>query len=370
MLKTAVPNFSSMNAVPKLKIRTDQEIFNTNTKRDTLEKEQFKRSKVTKSIKEKFEDHELIPTQHEKNNQPRKKLITLDQILIKTQNNELKNEKDIELEIVKSLRKNWIPPEEDIHDITKGRIEPGKLNLNNIYPNDKKGDEEKIREQRSIELEEVRKSFAEKRETGTWNDEEIRGNLRQVEIRPRSRSEYRSDSFWMKEQNTNKIEDEKKKIHYELENVKQARNMFEADCLENTNVLKDSIKPIEGRPNSRSEFKPKMSDAYWLKEQSNNEKVENEKIKIQCELDNVKQARSLIEDEDEKPTRKTITVTAKLNEKPENSRGRKRELKSTVEKQISSTRSKSLNNLKSAGNKFLSRAKETVSNVMKSKNSK
>ena len=83
MVKTAVPNFSSMNAVPKLKLRTDQEIFNTNTKRDTLEKEQFKRSKVTKSIKEKFEDHELIPTQHEKNNQPRKKLITLDQILIK-----------------------------------------------------------------------------------------------------------------------------------------------------------------------------------------------------------------------------------------------------------------------------------------------
>ena len=221
------------------------------------------------------------------------------------------------------MRKNWIPPEEETHDITKGRIEPGKLILKNIYPNDKKDDEDKIREQRTIELEEVRKSFAEKRETGIWNDEEIRGNLKQVEIRPRSRSEYRSDSYWMKEQNTNKIEDEKKKIQYELENVKQARNMFEADCLENMDVLKDSLKPLELRPNSRNEFKPKMSDAFWMKEQGN-EKMESEKIKIQCELDNVKQARSLFEDEEEKLTRKTVTVTAKVNEKHENSRGRKR----------------------------------------------
>ena len=82
-MKTDVPNFSSMNAVPKLKLRTDHEIFNTNTKRDTLEKEQFKRSKVNQSIKDKFEDHEFIQTQHEKNIQPRKKLITLDQILVK-----------------------------------------------------------------------------------------------------------------------------------------------------------------------------------------------------------------------------------------------------------------------------------------------
>merc|ERR1719188_823882 len=293
--KNEIPNngdtqlFSSMNAVPKVKFRTNQEIFNSNSKRDTFEKEQFKRSKVKKSIKDKFEDHENIPMHPERKIQPKKKLITLDQILIKTQNDELKTEKDIELEIVKSLRKNWMPPEEDIHDTSKGRIEPGKLSLKNIYPNANKEAEEKIKEQRGLELEEVRKSFAVKRETGVWNDEEIKGNLRKVEVRPRSRSEYRSDAYWMKEQNPNKIEDEKKKIH--------------------------------------------------------------------------------TEDEDEEQTRKTITVTAKVNEKvePTKSRGRKRELKSTAEKQMSSTRSRSLNSLKNASNKIFIRAKETVSKVMKNK---
>jgi len=360
--------FSSMNAVPKVKFRTDQEIFNSNSKRDTFEKEQFQRSKVKKSIKDKFEDHENIPMHPERNIQPKKKLITLDQILIKTQNDELKTEKDIELEIVKSLRKNWMPPEEDIHDTSKGRIEPGKLRLKNIYPNDNKEAEEKIKEQRVLELEEVRKSFAEKRETGIWNDEEIKGNLRQVEVRPRSRSEYRSDSYWMKEQNPNKIEDEKKKIHSELENVKQARNFFEVECLDNIEVQKESLKQIEVRPQSRSEFRPKMSDAFWVKEQLD-EKLESEKVRIKCELESVKQARSLFEDEDEKQTRKTITVTAKVNEKvePEKSRGRKRELKSTAEKQMSSTRSRSLNSLKNASNKIFIRAKETVSKVMKNK---
>ena len=72
-----------MNAVPKVKFRTDQEIFNSNSKRDTFEKEQFQRSKVKKSIKDKFEDHENIQMHPERNIQPKKKLITLDQILIK-----------------------------------------------------------------------------------------------------------------------------------------------------------------------------------------------------------------------------------------------------------------------------------------------
>merc|ERR1719431_1394193 len=75
--------------------------------------------------------------------QPKKKLITLDQVLIKSASQDMKHEKEVELEIIKTLRKNWVPPEETIA---------------HVYGNDSRDGPEKFKQQRQSELEEVRQS--------------------------------------------------------------------------------------------------------------------------------------------------------------------------------------------------------------------
>ena len=74
---------NSINAVPKIKFKDEGEVFNTNSKRNTLDMAQFQRAKLNKTIRGKFENNCSEPLEREPVSQPKKKLVDLDQILRK-----------------------------------------------------------------------------------------------------------------------------------------------------------------------------------------------------------------------------------------------------------------------------------------------
>ena len=136
------------------------------------------------------------------------------------------------MEIVKTLRRNWNPHEEENQTISKTKLEPGRLNIKDVYHNDTKKDVMQSKEERIQELEEVRKSFAEKRESENWAIEETEKCNKTIDFKPALRSEFKnkmSDNFWLKENIHEKLEDDRSRILSELEDVKQARQMFVGD---------------------------------------------------------------------------------------------------------------------------------------------
>ena len=72
--------------------------------------------------------------------------------------------------MIKNFRKSWIPPEEETSGF-RTRLEPGKLKITNPYINDSRDpdNQDLAREERRRELEEVRKSFAEKKENDNFS---------------------------------------------------------------------------------------------------------------------------------------------------------------------------------------------------------
>ena len=71
---------------------------------------------------------------------------------------DMKHEKEAELEIIKTLRKNWVPPEETIADVAQTKLEPKKLQIAHVYGNDSRDGPEKFKQLRQSELEEIRQS--------------------------------------------------------------------------------------------------------------------------------------------------------------------------------------------------------------------
>ena len=78
--------------------------------------------------------------------------------------------------MIKNFRKSWIPPEEETSGF-RTRLEPGKLKITNPYINDSRSpdNQDLAREERRRELEEVRKSFAEKKENDNFSLEKSYG---------------------------------------------------------------------------------------------------------------------------------------------------------------------------------------------------
>ena len=104
------------------------------------------------------------------------------------------------------------------------------MSIKNVYCNDKRDESDRLKQERQQELEEVRKSFAEKRDSDLWENKVETPTVKQVEVRPRSRSEFRSkmsDDFWMKEKTADGHHDSG--LVSELENVRLARQMFVGD---------------------------------------------------------------------------------------------------------------------------------------------
>ena len=74
---------STINAVPKIKFKDEGEVFNTNSKRNTLDMAQFQRSKLNTNIRSKFESNGSEAKEIKQIAQPKKKIVDLDQILLK-----------------------------------------------------------------------------------------------------------------------------------------------------------------------------------------------------------------------------------------------------------------------------------------------
>ena len=74
---------STINAVPKIKFKDEGEVFNTNSKRNTLDMAQFQRSKLNTNIRSKFESNGSEAEEIKQIAQPKKKIVDLDQILLK-----------------------------------------------------------------------------------------------------------------------------------------------------------------------------------------------------------------------------------------------------------------------------------------------
>ena len=73
--------------------------------------------------------------------------------------------------MIKNFRKSWVPPEEETSELRR-RLEPGKLKITNpYYMNETQDTQDQVKEERRRELEEVRKSFAEKKENENLNIE-------------------------------------------------------------------------------------------------------------------------------------------------------------------------------------------------------
>jgi len=241
--------FSSINAVPKIRFRGQ---FQTNQKRNTIDLGQFEPAKINTKFKNIFENkgsNEDIEVRR----QPRKKLITLDQVLIKSSSQEINHEKEVELEIVKNLRKNWVPPEDLNIETTQTKLEPKKLQIAHVYGNDSRGGTEKLKIERQSELEEVRQSapLAARWRTEDTGDAEVDGRR----SRPRSAMKVtQSDDFWLKEKSDEKVEEEKLKVYKEIESIKQARLKFE-DEPENRQENEARIKTLQELESLRSNQK-------------------------------------------------------------------------------------------------------------------
>ena len=73
--------------------------------------------------------------------------------------------------MIKNFRKSWVPPEEETSELRR-RLEQGKLKITNpYYMNETQDTQDQVKEERRRELEEVRKSFAEKKENENLNME-------------------------------------------------------------------------------------------------------------------------------------------------------------------------------------------------------
>ena len=99
--------------------------------------------------------------------------------------------------MIRTLRQNWIPPEAEIR-VTKTKYEPGRLQIKNVYGNDKINDDvERLREERRKELKEIRRSYAEKKDHNDWNGNESIKNAKPITqtVKLRSKSMHRSGNF-------------------------------------------------------------------------------------------------------------------------------------------------------------------------------
>ena len=125
--------------------------------------------------------------------------------------------------------------------MSKTKIKPGKLAIKNVYCNDKRDKSDIFKEERQLELEEMRKSFAEKRDSNIWENKVETLSVKQVEVRPRSKSEFRSkmsDDSWMKENSVCTSKEDKTGLVAELDNVRQARQMYVGDPADDRYKLK------------------------------------------------------------------------------------------------------------------------------------
>merc|ERR1711915_555951 len=253
----------SMNATPRIRFRTEEEVNDSYSRGNQNRLSQFVPGKINSRFTEVFhkecEDETLRPQKA-----PKKKIITLDQIMKQhsPQADENRMLKEMELEDLKQTRKKWKPPQIEKSEHVSGvkdeiinlqfesvplklrwkpqennAVElktlelPNKLDVDRVYPQVQESEEdENIKNIVGKELEELRTSRPKRfikglKERSASEHTPIRMNL--------------PDDAWVVEKSELRVTEEKKKTQEELETMKQAR-LETLEVLENLEMERPS----------------------------------------------------------------------------------------------------------------------------------
>jgi len=272
----------SMSAVPRMKMRAEEENMK---KGSQMRLSQFEPGKINTKFTNIFERDENTDT-GERKAPPRKKLITLDQVMKKgvVDDDEAPSDREQELDELRQARKNWVPPEEkteekeettsmsrpqstvrnrwnpvnsDRQEKTRSLDVPQKLNMTDLFINDSKANTEDPKLEVEKELNEIRESRPTPL-TKRWKPKQYQKS----QPAERSKSAHvlqrakLSDNSWVLEKSESRMEEERKKALHELEFVKKAR-MESLEVIENAE---------SDRPSSRQEMKSRYETMRELEE--------------------------------------------------------------------------------------------------------
>jgi len=236
----------SVSANPRIRFKTDEDLADSYSRGNQKRLSQFTPGKINSRLTSLFggdQQPDLIPQKP-----PKKKLITLDQVMKKgsPKADEEGNRKRMELEELKQSRKQWEPPmAENIPPASHVREEivslqsqttpvkqrwnptefaekevfhktlqmPNKLNIDKVFPNTLK--DEEVNEEIEKELDELRlsrpKRFA---KIGSKERSSSAHVLQRVKL---------EDSSWVVEKSENRLAEEKRKAEEEIELIRLAR---------------------------------------------------------------------------------------------------------------------------------------------------
>jgi len=385
----------SLSAVPRIRNNREEEKISPH-----MRLSQFEPGKINNKIVNIFNEMDQNSSM-EKIKPPKKKVITLDQVMRKNENGteNSQDEKQKELEELKQFRKEWKQPEEksdenkkaefnskpqavsvtkrwnpiksDRHEKAHSMEVPQKINIENFFLNDAKNEEFEQKSEVQKELNEIRDA----RPTPVikrWKPKVYE------KAKERSVSEHvlqrckMPDNSWVREKSESYLNEEKRKALEELEFVKRSR-------LESLNYEENSTTE---RPSSRIETMTELTET----QRENNEKTYTEKHDIEkmekseleqgnkkdfeakcVRFDDTKTEVDLVENTEELKTESKVKQKLQqIKQKTEQEVLRFRQSRpkpierienemekaSETEKSRTSTRSRSLSRLRSAGKKM------------------
>jgi len=159
-------DFCSMNAQPRIKFVPDAVlagIYNSNNTHSPSPT--FNPGRINTNFIRRFESPSTVQTDSTVD-RPKKRLITLDQVMRRSSNStdEMKLQREAEMEEIRSVRRSWAPP--DVSDLSFNQIKksatmPDRLKIKHVYGNDQKVDPGAVREERAKEIESVIKERTE-----------------------------------------------------------------------------------------------------------------------------------------------------------------------------------------------------------------
>merc|ERR1719483_318982 len=265
----------SMSAVPRMRVKSEEDFNDRFNKGSHMRLSQFEPGKINRKLTNIFGGEDQNENQ-ERQRPPKKKLITLDQVMKKSivDDDELtKLDREQELEELKQARKNWVPPQENTNLVTDSKAEiesfsrvsstplksrwnrvnydrqektrsmevPQKLNMENLFSNTARDDSELAKISVEKELNEIRES----RPTPLakrWKPKQYqKSSERSQSAHPLQRAKL-PDNSWVVEKSESRLEEEKKKALNELELVKKAR-METLEVIESSEVERSSSRP-------------------------------------------------------------------------------------------------------------------------------
>jgi len=416
----------SMSAVPRMKMRIQEENFETSSQ---MRLSQFEPGKIKSKFTNIF-DGTNNAEQEEKQAPPKKKLITLNQVMKKNvvEDDNASLDRQIELEELRQAKKNWDTLEErseekrdtamkpkPIHNSTvmkrwtpvnPERAEktrsldvPQKLNMNDLFCNDSKSSIQNNKKEVEKELDEIREA----RPTPLvkrWNPKPYKKPSERSQSAHVPHRATLSDSSWVLEKSESRMEDERKKALDELEFIKKMR--LESLGAENADNERPSsrqevisryetLKELEDIRRARLENQ--ISNKDEEKQDFTNEEIKRPEYKYQdakcVRFDEARKEKVIcVEKEADEPNSKfDMRVKTKLQQIKQqteigmsklsptkfkqdfesNRKRSSREELSEKAKDILPTRSRSLSRIRNAGQKMMELTNEQLAKLTKTR---